>query len=446
MIEKQFSFKNEFMKGVKKLTYGLVFLIVGQFLVGGRGETYAEGVVVSIAGPSTAVGGIGWWVKTKAKEWAKVTGNKVEYIDSPAETDQRLAIFQQYWAAQSPDVDIYTIDVIWPGIVEHHALDLKRYFDEKELKEFFASLIQNNTVNGKLVAIPFYADAGMLYYRTDLLEKYGFDRPPVTWKELEEMAILVQRKERENGSPDFWGFVWQGKRYEGLTCDALEWLVSHGGGTIVNPDGEVTLFNPDAIRAIERAKSWIGKISPPGVTSYAEEDARNIFQSGNALFMRNWPYAYALCNSENSPIREKFAVTVLPREDSQEGRHAATLGGWQLMVSKYSKHPETAVELVRFLTSDTVQKERALDLSLLPTRPALYNDPDILTKRPWFKVIPKVLENAVSRPSGVAGQRYNRVSEAFYTAVHQALTGQKPTKDALKEASKRITLYLRLQR
>lgn len=434
------------MKRIKSVFYALFFLSIVQSIVSGGGNAYAAGVTISIAGPSTAVGGIGWWVKTKASEWAKATGNRIEYIDSPAETDQRLAIFQQYWAAQSSDVDIYTIDVIWPGIVEPHALDLNQFFEKKELDEFFASLIRNNTVKGKLVAIPFYADAGMLYYRTDLLNKYGFEKPPETWRELEEMAEVVQRGERKDGNKDFWGFVWQGKRYEGLTCDALEWIVSHGGGTIVDPNGKVTLDNEKAIKAIERAKSWIGKISPPGITSYAEEDARNIFQSGNALFMRNWPYAYALCNSENSPIRGKFAVTVLPREDSQEGRHAATLGGWQLMVSKYSKHPEVAVELVKFLTSEAVQKQRTLELSLLPTRPSLYNNPEILAKRPWFTVIPKILENAVSRPSGVAGQRYNRVSEAFFTAVHEALTGQKKVKDALKEASRRISFYLRIKR
>ena len=434
------------MRRTKNVLYTLLFLLSGQPLIIGSGNLHAEGVTISIAGPSTAVGGIGWWVKTKANEWAKATGNRIEYIDSPAETDQRLAIFQQYWAAQSSDVDIYTIDVIWPGIVEPHAVDLRQYFTDDELNRFFDSLIKNNTVNGKLVAIPFYADAGMLYYRTDLLKKYGFDKPPETWQELEEMAIVVQRGERENGNSDFWGFVWQGKRYEGLTCDALEWIVSHGGGTIVSSDGKVTLYNENAIRAIERARSWIGKISPPGVTSYAEEDARNIFQSGNALFMRNWPYAYALCNSENSPIRGKFAITVLPRDESPEGRHAATLGGWQLMVSKYSKHPEVAVELVKYLTSEDIQKQRALDLSLLPTRPSLYKDSDVLAKRPWFKVIPRILESAVSRPSAVAGQRYNRVSETFYTAVHEVLTGQKNVKDALREASKRISFYLKLKR
>ncbi len=407
------------------------------------GVVSAQGVTIRIAGPSTAVGGIGYWVKQKAEAWAQMTGNRIEYIDTPAQTDQRLALFQQYWAAQSPDVDIYTIDVIWPGIVAPHALDLKPYFSEQDLQQFFPAIIQNNTVNGKLVAIPFYTDAGLLYYRTDLLEKYGYDHPPETWDELEEMARKIQQAERAAGHEDFWGFVWQGKRYEGLTCDALEWLVSHGGGTIVEPDGRISINNPQAIAALERARSWIGTISPPGVTAYAEEEARNVFQNGNALFMRNWPYAYALCNSEESPIRGKFAVTVLPRADTPEGRHAATLGGWQLMVSRYSQHPEEAVELVRYLTSYEVQKERTLKLSLLPTRPALYEDPEVLMVRPWFQSVLPVLQNAVARPSTVTGALYNRVSEAFYSSVHEVLTGQKTAAQAVQEIERKLQRILR---
>ncbi len=403
----------------------------------------AEGVTLRIAGPSTAVGGIGYWVKQKAEEWARATGNRIEYIDTPAETDARLALFQQYWAAHSPDVDVYTIDVIWPGIAAPHALDLLPYFSEATLDSFFPAYVNNNTVRGKLVAIPFYADAGLLYYRTDLLEKYGYPGPPETWDELEQMAQRIQEGERAAGNPDFWGFVWQGKRYEGLTCDALEWLVSHGGGTILDSTGRVTVNNPRAVAAVARARRWIGWITPPGVTNYAEEDSRNVWQTGNAAFMRNWPYAYNLGNQPDSPIRGRFRVTVLPRDTSALGRHAATLGGWQLMVSRYSRHPEEAVALVRYLTSYELQRERSLELSLLPTRPAVYRDPEVLRVRPWFRDVLKVLENAVARPSTVAGARYNRVSQAFYSAVHRALTGEATPREALRDAERRLKRILR---
>ncbi len=181
--------------------------------------------------------------------------------------------------------------------------------------------------------MPWFGDFGMLYYRTDLLEKYGYNSPPKTWDELEQMARAVMQGERANRQ-DFTGFVFQGAAYEGLTCNALEWLASAGGGDIVTPEGEVTVNNPEAIQMLRRAQGWVGTISPRGVRTYQEEDARNIFQSGNALFMRNWPYAYAAAQEGNSPVKGKFNVAPLPTNPGQDP--VGTVGGWQLGVSQYS--------------------------------------------------------------------------------------------------------------
>lgn len=228
------------------------------------GLAFAQGVTIRVAGDSTAVGEGGRWMKAKAEEWAQKTGNKIEYIDSPADTNDRLALYQQYWAARSPDVDVYMIDVIWPGIVAPHAADLKQFFTEAELGQFFPRIVENNTIRGKLTSIPFFTDAGLLYYRTDLLQKYGYQRPPQTWTELDQMATRIQAGERQAGNRDFWGFVWQGKAYEGLTCDALEWIYSMGGGRIIEPDGRITINNPQAIAALNMVRSWVGRISPQG--------------------------------------------------------------------------------------------------------------------------------------------------------------------------------------
>ena len=129
-----------------------------------------------------------------------------------------------------------SIDVIWPGDLANNLLDLYQFDGVKEaVASHFPAIVENNTVDGKLVGIPWFTDAGLLYYRTDLLEKYGYDGPPATWTELEDMAKTIQEGERAD-NPDFWGFVWQGNAYEGLTCDALEWIKSNGGGSIVEPD------------------------------------------------------------------------------------------------------------------------------------------------------------------------------------------------------------------
>ena len=397
----------------------------------------AQGVTIRVAGDSTAVGEGGRWMKAKAEEWAQKTGNKIEYIDSPADTNDRLALYQQYWAAKSNEVDVYMIDVIWPGIVAPHAADLKQFFTPAELSQFFPRIVENNTIKGKLTSIPFFTDAGLLYYRTDLLKKYGYSKPPATWAELQVMATKIQAAERA-ANKDFWGFVFQGKSYEGLTCDGLEWVYSFCGGRIIEPDGKVTVNNPSSVSALNFVKGLIGKISPPGVTSYAEEEARNAFQSGNAAFMRNWPYAYSLGNSEGSAVKDKIGVAVLPKGPGANGKNAACLGGWQLMVSAYSQNQKAAADLVKYFTSVELQKDNAITLSRLPTRPALYNDKDVLAKNAWFKELLSVFQNATSRPSGVTGAKYNQASEAFWTGVNEAITGAKPVAQALKDMETKL--------
>src|SRR6516164_6822937 len=362
---------------------------------------FAAGVTVRFAGDSD-VGEGGRWTKALAQEWAQKTGNTLEYISRPNDASATLQQFQQYWAAKSPDVDVYMIDVIWPGIAAPHAVDLKKYFKEDEIKQNFPRIIENNTVKGKLVGMPFFTDAGLLYYRTDLLEKYGYKEPPKTWEELAEMAKKIQDGERAAGKPDFQGFVFQGKASESVTCNAIEWIYSYGGGTVIGTDKKVTINNPNAIKALDTAKSWVGTTSSTNITTYGEEDARNVWQAGNAAFMRNWPYAYPLGADPKSPISGKFDVTVLPK-GGDNGKNAACLGGWQLMVSAYSKVPNASADLIRYLTSAEIQKKHAIDLGLLPTLPALYSDPEIQEKIPWFKNAPDILANVIARPSTVTG-------------------------------------------
>jgi trehalose/maltose transport system substrate-binding protein len=399
---------------------------------------FAAGVTIHFAGDSD-VGQGGRWTRQVCQEWAQKTGNTLVYINRPNDATETLQQFQQYWAAKSPDVDVYMIDVIWPGIAGPHSVDLKKYFKDNEIKEFFPRIIENNTVNGKLVGMPLFTDAGILYYRTDLLEKYGYKAPPKTWEEMAEMAKKIQDGERQ-AHPDFQGFVFEGKASESVTCNAIEWIYSYDGGTVIDPSKKVTINNPNAIKALDTAHSWVGTISPPGVTTYGEEDARNVWQAGNAAFMRNWPYAYALGQDPKSPVAGKFDVVVLPK-GGENGKNAACLGGWQLMVSAYSKNPEQAADLVKYLTSAEIQKKRAIDLSQLPTRPALYTDPDVLAKNAWFNKAVDVLNNAVARPSTVAGADYNQVSTAIFQNTNKVLGGGETGKDAvvaIERVAKRI--------
>src|SRR5271157_3475041 len=391
---------------------------------------FASGETVRFAGDSDLVGNNGRWTREVAEEWAKKTNNTVEYISRPADATATLQLYLQYWGSKSADVDVYMVDVIWQGIAAPHAVDLKKYFKEEEIKQFFSHNVANNTVDGRLVSIPWFIDAGLLYYRTDLLEKYGYKTPPKTWEELAEMAKKIQDGERGAGNADFQGFLFQGKASESLTCNAVEWIYSYGGGTVIDPDKKVTINNPNAIRALETAKSWVGTISPTGVTTYSDEDSRSLWQVGNAAFMRNWAYAYALGADSTSPISGKFDVTVLPK-GGDNGKNAACLGGLQLMVSAYSQAPDAAADLVRYLTSPEVQKKHAMDLGLLPTLPALYSDPEVLQKNAWFKNALDILINGVARPSTVTGADYSQLSTAVFQNVNKVLSGGESAKDAV---------------
>ncbi len=171
----------------------------------------------------------------------------------------------------------------------------------------------------------------MLYFRRDLLAKYGAPVPQ-TWRQLTEIARNIQESERTAGRTRMWGFVWQGRAYEGLTCNALEWIHSAGGGNLVDTTGKITIDNESAARALTLAASWVGTITPPGVLDYTEEEARAAFQAGDAVFMRNWPYALALANRPESPVAGKTGIAPLPRGD--QGPPSATLGGSQLAVSR----------------------------------------------------------------------------------------------------------------
>ena len=357
-----------------------------------------------------------------AEAWAETTGNQVNVVSTPNSATERLALYQQILAANSADIDVFQIDVIWPGILGSHFIDLAEHIDQEVIDQHFETIVQNNTLDDRLVAMPWFTDAGLLYYRADLLEKYG-KQPPTTWQELTDTAREIQEGERDEGNDRMLGFVFQAKAYEGLTCDALEWIDSFGGGQIVAEDGTITINNERAAAALELAASWIGDIAPEGVLNYAEEESRGVFQSGNAVFMRNWPYAWALGNAPDSPIAGKIGVTQLPK-GGEDGKHTGVLGGWQLAVSKYSQNAELAVDLVRHLTSPEEQKRRAIKGSYNPTIATLYEDPEILEASPFFGGLYDTFTNAVARPSQVTGDKYNQVSSEFFNAVHAVLSGK----------------------
>ena len=376
------------------------------------------------------------FLQSQLDRYEKATGNHVTIVPMPSSTSDQFGQYRLWLAAGNSDIDVYFTDVIWAPQLANQLLDLTDAAKDV-VKDYFPSIIESQTVNGKLVAIPAFTDAPALYYRKDLLEKYN--KPvPKTWTEMAETAKFIMDKERAAGNKDMWGYVFQGNAYEGLTCDALEWVKSYGGGQIVEPDGTISINNAKAAAALNEAKSWVGTISPDGVLGYGEEESRGVWQLGNAVFMRNWPYAYQLGNGADSPIKGKFDVTTLPTAGG-DTKPAATLGGWNIAVSKYTKRPEEATQLALFLSSANEQKRRAIEQTNLPTRIATYDDPDVAAAAPIIPRWKDVFLNAVPRPSAPTKTKYNEVSSDFWTAVHNTLAGQGSAEDNLALLEAQLT-------
>ncbi len=389
-----------------------------------------QALAAEITVVSGAVGNAVQNFATLVKPWEDATGHKVTLVPMPASTSDQFGQYRLWLAAQSGDIDLYQTDVIWAPQLADHFVDLTEA--AKDLAPMhFPSIIESQTVNGKLVALPIFTDAPALYYRKDLLEKHGV-AVPKTWEELAVAAKTVQDAERAAGNAEIWGFVWQGNAYEGLTCNALEWVKSFGGGQIVEADGTISINNEKAIAALETAKSWVGTISPEGVLAYQEEEARGLWQTGNAVFMRNWPYAYGLGNGDDSAVKGLFDVTTLPTGGGND-TSAATLGGWNIAVSKYGDQQEAAISLALYLAGPEAQKQRALNESNLPTIVSLYDDPDIAAQQPIIPRWKDVFLQAVPRPSAPALGSYNEVSSMFWSAAHDVLSGNKEAAVALED-------------
>jgi trehalose/maltose transport system substrate-binding protein len=349
-------------------------------------------------------------------QFTKQTGINVKLVPHPANGTDAYQQLARNFSSHSSSIDVMMLDVVWPGAFAPYLVNLKPALG-KQAKLHAAGIVLNDTVNGKQVAMPWFGDFGILYYRTDLLQKYGYTSPPSTWAQLFAMAKKIQDGEKAS-NPNMQGFVYQGSSYEGLTCDALEWLASSGGGQYIQ-GGKVTINNPKAAAILNLQKSWVGNIVPQAVTTYQEEDARNAFDSGNAVFMRNWPYAYSA--SLTTPVKDKFAVTVLPH--SGRNPSVGTVGGWQLGVSKYSKHVGASIEFVRWMTSPAVERYDAIFNGNVPTIPAVAAIPAVVKANPYL--IPSIAKvTRVTRPARYLGTHYAQGSQDIYQGINQILNGQ----------------------
>jgi multiple sugar transport system substrate-binding protein len=364
-------------------------------------------------------------------------GIRVKDETLPASSDEQHQFYVINLEAKSADFDVFSMDVIWvPEFARAGWLtDMSSVLPAAERDEFFPGPMKAVTWQGRPFAVPWYIDAGVLYYRRDLLEKYGLALPR-TWQELVETARHVTAREK-----GLYGFIWQGKQYEGLVCNTLEYLWSNGGEVL--REGKVVIDSPENIAALCFMHDLITKyqVSPPLVTTSVEESTRHIFGNGRALFMRNWPYAWNIFAQKGSPVRGRVGVAPLPAFPGRES--ASTLGGWQLGVNRYSRHPEEARRLVRFLTSPESQKRLALTIGYKPTRRSLYRDRELREKQLFIAGLYDIFMKARPRP---VTPYYMMITQVMQSEFSAALVGVKTPEAALRSAREQIGYILEVER
>jgi multiple sugar transport system substrate-binding protein len=359
---------------------------------------------------------------------------RVKLLEMPESATQQHNSYVTYLSSADPSIDVYSIDIIWPSEFGAagwlHPLD--QYFTAEELNRFLPGPVQGCTYEGVLYAIPWFTDAGILYYRKDLLEKAGFTVPE-TWEELVEQASALQN---EYG---IYGYVFQAQQYEGLVCNFLEYAWANDGG-VLKEEG-ISIDSPETIEALQFMVDLIHRhrLTPEGVTTYKEEDSRQLFTEGRAAFMRNWPYAWALAQSTEKGSKVVGKVGIAPLPYPSGGTPAACLGGWNLAVSKFSEHPSEAVEFVKFLTSYEIQKVFAIEGGRLPTNKNLYSDEDVLERNPHYADLYQAFINALPRP---VTPFYSKLSDVLQIEIHRAIIGSKSPRQALEAAKEEIETIL----
>jgi len=331
---------------------------------------------------------------------------------------------------RSDDVDVFLMDVIWPPefAAAGWAMPLDEMFLPAERENYLEGTILANIYNGKIYGVPLFIDSGMLYYRKDLLHEYNFS-PPDTWEEMVDQANNIVAHEAAKGN-EVYGFSGQFKQYEGLVCDMMEYILSNGGAIMHAESGKSGLAERPAIEAVRFVRdSIIGKAAPVGVLTYQEPESLDLFIQGKAVFHRNWPYAWEVSNDpKRSNVAGNVGISRLPH--FKNNKSYATLGGWQIGISSYSKKKEASWKFVQFYTGERIQKLLAIKAGRAPTRKALYSDADILAAHPHFSAMKDVFLTAYPRPGSPL---YPSVSNVLQRYFSRAISD--PSLDLEKEAA-----------
>lgn len=360
------------------------------------------------------------------------SGARVRYREMPAEIDQYYEQLQTEFQAGGGEIDVVGGGLIWPAQFASRGWisDLSDRLPEDERQKFLPAPMQANTYEGNVYGVPWFTDAGMLYYRRDLLEESGFSEPPETWDELRDQAEKVRR---DAGMQ--LGYVFQGAEYEGGVVNALEFIWNAGGDVL---DGEeIVVDSPEAVRGLQDERDMVESgVAPEAVLTFKEDESGGAFLRGDAVFCRNWPYMYALLSDpEQSEIEPgQVGVGALPVSETGN-RSFNSLGGWNFFLNAASADSDAGWEFVEFMSAPEQQKFRALEGAILPTLTGLYEDREILDKVPVIAQGVEAIKS--SRPKPVTPY-YSDMSLQMAEQFNLSLKGEKSPEQATADLREEI--------
>ena len=348
----------------------------------------------------------------------------------PTNTDTNRASLATEISGGSATPDVFMGDVVWPGQFANAglALPLNKYLPKSYFSTFAPGLVNGATYKGQVYGAPFFMDAGFLYYRKDLLAKAHLPVPK-TWEQLANDSKVLLNKHLVK-----YGFVWEGASYEGLTCDWMEYLTD-AGGQVFNASGKPVMNSAAAIKALTFMRSLITSgISPKSVTTFQEPQAMNVFNQGDAAFLRNWDYAWSNSQTKGTNVVGKVGVVPMPTFAGHPSPGYGTIGGWNLYINPHSKHIQADLTFIKWMTSVPAQTVLASKYSEIPTNNQVQHDPAIRKLNPVLAIVGS--EHLVPRPS--QSPNYPKVSSAIYQNVNAALSGQVSVKTALNNANNQL--------
>lgn len=354
---------------------------------------------------------------------------EVEFREMPSDTGQSHDQYVTMFSAQSSEIDVFDLDVIWPAEFAQagYLLPLDRLIEQDGIDtgHYIKGAMDAGNFGGQQWTMPKFVDAGLLFYRTDLIKE-----PPKTWDDL-----IKQAKATKGTGGTKFGYLMQAKQYEGLVCNFVEFSAAYGG-KILDEQGNVAVNNPGTIKGLKKMMEIVqSDFVPKNITTFTETESHTAFLEGQSPFIRNWPYQFALAEDKSqSKIAGKVAIAPLPAGDAGS---AAALGGWMGGINKFSKHPKEAWEFLKFMTGPEGQKISAVEGGLAPTYLPVYNDADVQKASPVFanKDFVNGVSAAVSRPTTPI---YPKISEVIQIEVSKALAGQQTAEQAVKNMEARM--------